>query len=769
MKKTFSLFAIIILTYGCQKTSNRSLAPEHYIPNNAQMVLRINSMDVFKSALKNNPILSKTKLQSMLEDHLGPIDSLNISGPLLICKNKENEQFNYTFITEKKHIANKSLLNLNQTLDSIWILSSNPSSKVKEEYSNHPFSTLSATTDKNATFNIYFGPSKKKQNKFSLFEQVLLDVNATPEQLSISGIYTDKINDWARLFHQISPEAQQLAKVIPNDVENFKSFVYTDFEQFSKNIQAIDSTAIASEFSKSLFGTIQEIGSMETAKGIAIALHSIDISASRELLLGFQEKAKIFRSVPIFKFNNDSIFQKSFGKLLPKLASTRYTILDHYLVFSDQEKILEDVISDYTNKNSLNSSKAFQNTIETLSDEASFQKNLDTKDLATTLNELLDTNFSEKDLNAYKNSVVQIIKDDEVVHLNAEIVNFRPATKQNSVSEVFSLTLEAPILGTAQFVKNHQTKQKDIVVQDIENHLYLISNKGVVRWKKKLPGPILGQIKQVDIFKSGRLQMVFSTTKKVYVLDRLGRNVEGFPLNFKDRITQAVAVFDYDKNKNYRLLVTQDKSLLMYDGKGKRVKGFSHQSKKPVNSQPQHIRYNSKDYIVFTAGDKLSILNRRGKKRINVKETIKFSGQKIYFYNNKFTTLDSDGALVQVDTKGRVSKQSLGFDPLTEITTSSRTLAAQWANYLQIKSTKITLDYGSYLPPQLFYVNDKIYIALTDQQLQKVSLYDSNGVIFSGFPVYGFSQIDLSNADRNSSLEFICQSGASELIMYQLH
>ena len=334
---------------------------------------------------------------------------------------------------------------------------------------------------------------------------------------------------------------------------------------------------------------------------------------------------------------------------------------------------------------------------------------------------------------------------------------------------MFSLTLEAPILGTAQFVKNHQTKQKDIVVQDIENHLYLISNKGVVRWKKKLPGPILGQIKQVDLFKNGRLQMVFSTTKKVYVLDRLGRNVEGFPLNFKDRITQAVAVFDYDKNKNYRLLVTQDKSLLMYDGKGKRVKGFSHQSENPVSTQPQHIRYNSKDYIIFTAGDKLSILNRRGKKRINVKETIKFSGQKIYFYNNKFTTLDSDGALVQVDTKGRVSKQSLGFDPLTEITTSSRTLAAQWANYLQIKSTKITLDYGSYLPPQLFYINDKIYIALTDQQLQKVNLYDSSVVLFPGFPVYGFSQIDLSNADRNSSLEFICQSGASELIMYQLY
>ena len=156
--------------------------------------------------------------------------------------------------------------------------------------------------------------------------------------------------------------------------------------------------------------------------------------------------------------------------------------------------------------------------------------------------------------------------------------------------------MDAPIIGEIQFINNHRTKQKDILAQDINNQLYLISNKGTLRWKKKLAGSILGKVKQIDIFKNGRLQMVFSTTKKVYVLDRLGRNVEGFPLNFKDRITQAVAVFDYDKNKNYRLLLTQDKSLLMYDGKGKRVKGFSHQSKKPVNSQPQHIRYNSKDY-----------------------------------------------------------------------------------------------------------------------------------------------------------------------------
>ena len=46
-----------------------------------------------------------------------------------------------------------------------------------------------------------------------------------------------------------------------------------------------------------------------------------------------------------------------------------------------------------------------------------------------------------------------------------------------------------------------QTKQKDIVVQDIKNQLYLISNQGVVRWKKKISAPIIGGVKQIDLFK----------------------------------------------------------------------------------------------------------------------------------------------------------------------------------------------------------------------------------------------------------------------------
>ena len=767
MLRKFLVFIVFILIISCQNTQNKQGSIEDFIPNDTQVVLHINSLDVFKSTLKNNELLSKTKFKSIFENNLGGLDSLKISGPLLLCISENSD---YTFISQQKHIGSKELLKQNNIQDSVWVFStSNSKSTPLKNPTVNPYKKFSKLTEPNATFSIYLAKPEQYGKEFSLFNNVLLDVKATPKYISISGIYNDSNSKWNHLFENISPNTQQLSSIVPDDIENFETFIYSDFEQFSKNLKILDSTLVFSELSKTILETSQEIGSIKTSNGSAIVLHSIDISASKEALLGFQEQLQSFRSVPIYKFENDSVFSQNFEGLLPKLNSSNYTIINDFLIFSENETVTEEIISKHINKNNLNNSKSFQNTLQKLSDDVSYQKILTPENLANIFNHLFGASFSGVDVKAYKNSIVQVIKDDEVVHINAQIESFRPTQEQKKINEIFSIRLDAVILGEVQFVKNHKTKQKDIIVQDIENQLYLISNQGVVRWKKKLSGPIIGRVNQVDLYKNGRFQMVFSTENRVYVLDRLGKDVGPFPLKFKDKITQAVSVFDYDKNKNYRFLVTQGQSLLMYDGKGKRVKGFSYTPDSEILNTPQHIRYNSKDYIVFAADNNLKILNRRGKIRIDVKESINFSDQNIYFYNNKFSTIDTEGELVQVDIKGRVSKQTLGFDAQTNMTCSSRTLVAQWANQLQIKSNKTILDFGNYLPPQLFYLNDKIYIALTDQQAQKVTLFDSEATVLSGFPIYGISKIDLSNADKDSALELICQSNDSELIMYQIY
>ena len=767
MLRKFLVFIVFILTINCQNKQNKQGSIEDFIPNDAQVVMHINSIDVFKSALKNNELLSKTKFKSIFENNLTSIDSLKISGPLLLCISGNSK---YTFISQQKHIGSKELLKQNSIRDSIWVFStSNSKSTPLKNTNGHPYKKFAKLTEPNATFSVYLAKPEQYGKEFSLFNNVLLDVKATPKYISLSGIYTDSNSKWNHLFEKIIPKTQQLSSIVPDDIENFETFIYSDFQQFSKNLKALDSTLVFYELSKTLLETSQEIGSIKTSNGSGILLHSIDISTSKEALVGYQEQLQSFRSVPIYKFENDSIFNQIFEGLLPKLNISNYTVIDEFLIFSENETLTEEIISKHINKNNLKNSKSFQNTQQKLSDDISYQKIFTPENLAKILNPIFGTSLSRTDLEAYKNSMVQVIRDDEVVHLNAQIEYFRPTQKQKKINEIFSMTLDATILGDVKFVKNHKTQQKDIVVQDIENQLYLISNQGVVRWKKKLSGPIVGRINQVDLYKNGRFQMVFSTENRVYVLDRLGKDVGPFPLKFKDKITQAVSVFDYDKNKNYRFLVTQGKSLLMYDGKGKRVKGFSYTPDSEILNAPQHIRYNGKDYIVFAADNDLKILNRRGKIRIDVKESINFSDQNIYFYNNKFSTIDTEGELVQVDIKGRVSKQTLGFDAQTNMTCSSRTLVAQWANQLQIKSNKTILDFGNYLPPQLIYLNDKIYIALTDQQAQKVTLFDSKATVLSGFPIYGISKIDLSYDDKDSALELICQSNDSEFIMYEIY
>ena len=121
------------------------------------------------------------------------------------------------------------------------------------------------------------------------------------------------------------------------------------------------------------------------------------------------------------------------------------------------------------------------------------------------------------------------------------------------------------------------------------------------------------------------------------LLDRKGRNVGKFPLKFKDEITRPVSVFDYDKNKNYRLLITQNDELFMFDSKGNRVRGFDYNKKNKIITTPKHFRIGNKDIIVFKTTDQLTILNRRG--AVELIQKLNITTQVMKYFNIKIFLL----------------------------------------------------------------------------------------------------------------------------------
>lgn len=374
------------------------------------------------------------------------------------------------------------------------------------------------------------------------------------------------------------------------------------------------------------------------------------------------------------------------------------------------------------------------------------------------------------DLKAYDASAIQFIYDTDYAHVNAIIKKYKKKPVSNSISEELNISIDNPILNGPQLFYNHTNNQKDIVVQDVKNNLYLISNTGKIYWKKQLSGKILGKIEQMDIYKNGRYQLVFATPHHVYVLDRNGNDVGPFPLKFNDEITQPLSLFDYDKNKNYRLLVTQNQSLLMYDKNGKNVNGFTYKkAKNTIITQPKHIRIGQKDYIVFIQGKTLEILDRTGKTRIKIKDEFDFSGNDIYLYKNKFVTTTNKGIFVQFDQKGKLSSADLALKEGHQLCATSKTLVTLSENKLGIKSKEVELDFGEYTSPKIFYINDKIYVSTTDLQSNRIFLFDSQAKSIPNFPIYGDSEIVLDNIDKDRNLEVVVKGGENSIIVYQIN
>ena len=374
-------------------------------------------------------------------------------------------------------------------------------------------------------------------------------------------------------------------------------------------------------------------------------------------------------------------------------------------------------------------------------------------------------------LKKYPLVALQGIAENKFVQSRLTAQSDNPKQQKNTVINQYSFSLDAPLARAPQWIKNHRNKTWDVVVQDQNNVLYLFSNTGTLFWKKQLSGPIVGDIVQVDLYKNRRLQMAFRTPNRFMILDRNGKIVPPFNKKIASETPHHMAVFDYDLNRNYRFLLSHGKKIEMFDNRGKKVSGFRLKSlKQPLQHPAKHIRFKNKDYIVLQDIEgQIRILNRQGKDRILLKGTANSSFNPVFEYRNTFATTTKDGALLQIDTNGNLAISPLDLLPGHQIDMTTKSLVTLSENKLIIKGIPVMLPYGNYTPPKIHYLNNTIYVTLTDLDTQKVYAYYSNGSAVGGFPVYGSSAVDLSNADNDKAIEMVVKSEEEGILIYQIN
>ena len=96
----------------------------------------------------------------------------------------------------------------------------------------------------------------------------------------------------------------------------------------------------------------------------------------------------------------------------------------------------------------------------------------------------------------------------DIALLNFDFKKINTISQEGEAHTEFLVSSDSEII-SIHFAKNHTTNEYDFVFQDIENVLHYYSNKGNLIWRRNLSSRIIGDIKQIDTYKNGRLQMLF--------------------------------------------------------------------------------------------------------------------------------------------------------------------------------------------------------------------------------------------------------------------
>ena len=769
---------IVFFIYSCNFIDKNPSSLDSFIPKDASIIIRIHNPNKFKSDVLNNSLalnVFNNEDNYNFKKQIKIIESLSENNPILICLSGDKKNNSFTIITRQNktdlEISNDTIYK--KIIDSIYIISNSADkieksalnkSKLYEKYKNLSSEDASFSVFAEGSFSNNFFKSIFGEDFSNINNDLFLKANLFNDKILINGISV--INDSATLSKNIlknsKPKENKIISAIPDNFENFYSMRFDDFQMFNSSHINIDKDSINNK--EKIFDEIVEIAVSEIEENKVVILRSNDIKKTH-LKTQKYNSYNNYKGKEILEIPETEKINSLTNPLLSEIDLNKLVIIDNFLFISNSLKSLKIVIENYLLKNTYQYSENYKKSKSLMSKESSYEINSKNGSLIN-FPKLIGVKSPK---NKFNNVKFQIVNENEILHINGVIDNYNNKSVYKKISEIFTTKIKGKIVMNPHFVTNHITKAKEIVVQDNNDYLYLISNQGKVLWKKKIVGKILGQIKQVDIYKNGRLQLIFVTQKRLYMLDRNGKEVKPFPKVFRDKITQPLSVFDYDNNKNYRFLVTQNNELLMYDSKGKIVKGFKYEKSSDIIYSPKHYRIKNKDIIVVKTGKGLKILNRRGKIRIKIKDNIKFSNTDVFRLNNYLICTSEKGNLVQIDMNGSVSTRKLNLSNNHKINSKYNLVSIMDGNKLTNLNKSIDLPFGNYSDPLIFSYNKRKKFSIFDNQSKKIYLFDDKLNLFESFPLYSISNIDLDNIDKDQNLELILTEDESSIRLYEIN
>lgn len=385
-------------------------------------------------------------------------------------------------------------------------------------------------------------------------------------------------------------------------------------------------------------------------------------------------------------------------------------------------------------------------------------------------------------LNKLQSAGYQLASSNDMIY-NSLSIRYKEKAREESTTEWETL-LDTVAAIKPFFFTNHTTGAREIFIQDLNNNIYLINVAGRVMWKVPLNERIIGNIYMIDYYRNGKFQILFSGKNNLHLIDRNGNYVERYPVKLRSPASNSLAIFDYDNNMNYRLFIAgEDKLIYSYDKTGSVVKGWEpFRTAGQVNTEISYFRVSAKDYIVASDENSVYFLDRRGNKRLILKEAVtrsKGSSMRITPGTDPSVVCSSpDGTIQHIYFDGTVKKFSLrkfseghsfdffdvngdGFGEYIFIDKGVLYL------YSHNRTELFTRDFGSEDlggPLNFVFSGTDRKIGVFDVNKKLIYLINYDGKTIDGFPLRGASMFSIGKLSDRSGWHLIV--GGTDRFLY---
>lgn len=149
-------------------------------------------------------------------------------------------------------------------------------------------------------------------------------------------------------------------------------------------------------------------------------------------------------------------------------------------------------------------------------------------------------------------------------------------------------------------VRNSATGKDNTFYQNSHLSLCLQDENGKDMWGIPFKFPVCGYVTAIDYYNNGKLQYLFAADSKLYLIDRLGRFVGGFPVDLGKKIVVGPEVYDFTGAKGYTAMVLhRDNTVGLYDLHGRTApawKGIT--ARETIKSLPELLEGKGRKYWV---------------------------------------------------------------------------------------------------------------------------------------------------------------------------